>query len=108
MVYNGINYSELRLSIFELLFEGWEGCGIGVPKHLYHEMYGDDPYIVIQSDTSANCGRGRNSIWFRGNEIAAEYMIDKRSIDRFDYHGPSNWLYHEAEKHLLEMLPQLV
>ena len=108
MVYNGVGYDEVRLSIFELLFEGWEECGMGVPKHLYHETYGDDPYVVIQSDTSANCGRGRYSISFRGEEIAAHMMYPPRGMEGPEHDYPLNWLYHEAEKHLLQMLPQLV
>lgn len=51
------------------------------------------------------CWRGWSSIWFRGKEIAGEFM---KHSDGTKLEGPSLELYHNAERWLLEHLSEII
>lgn len=89
------------LSVAELLFEGHENCSVGVETRTVSR-----PYVVIQSDPSAMCGRGLNTVYYRGREIASEIM--SRPEWGIEIDGPSIGLYRDAEKWLLSHLPKII
>lgn len=94
---------DLYLSVWELLFEGYEKCSVGYSKD--HLQKGE-PYVVIRSDDSAYCGRGLNTIYYKGKEIASELM--RRPTWGVDLTSPSIGLYHDAERWLLNHLPEII
>jgi hypothetical protein len=90
------------LTVGELLFEGYLKCSAG---HNKEKIPSDELYITIYSDEAAMCWRGWSSIWFRGKEIAGEFM---KHSDGTKLEGPSLELYHDAERWLLEHLSEII
>ena len=95
------------LSVAELLFLGHEECSTGYDtKDECILRSGDSLYVTIWSDPYAMCGRGLNTIYFKGKEIASEVM--HRPTAGIELTGPSIGLYMDAEKWLLRNLASIV
>lgn len=95
------------LPVGELIFLGAYDCSPGYDtKKECIEKGGDTLYVTIKSDPYGRCGRGINSIYFRGREIASELMC--RPSWGIELHGPSIGLYSDAEKWLLNNLASII
>ena len=91
------------LSVAELLFEGGWNCSTGYSKD---EFDTTQPYVTIASDPMASCGRGLNTINYKGRRIASELM--HRPTWGIELEGPSIGLYTDAEKGLLIHLTDII
>lgn len=91
------------LSVAELLFEGGWNCSTGYSKD---EFDTTQPYVTIVSDPMAYCGRGLNTIYYKGRTIASELM--HRPTWGIELEGPSIGLYTDAEKWLLINLTDVI
>lgn len=95
------------LPVGELIFLGSYDCSPGYDtKKECIEKGGDTLYVTIKSDPYAQCGRGVNSIYFKGHEIASEMMT--RSSWGIELSGPSIGLYSDAERWLLNNLSSII
>lgn len=90
-----INY----VPVDELLFEGYDKCCSGYTRE---EIDIDKPYIVIKSSGK------KNTVSFRGKEIASEpYDTSLSPMDPY-YGAASLELYHAAYRWLLHRLPDIL
>lgn len=95
------------LPVGELIFLGAYDCSPGYnTKSECIKKGGDTLYVTIKSDPYAKCGRGVNSIYFKGHEIASELMT--RSSWGIELNGPSIGLYSDAERWLLNNLASII
>lgn len=95
------------LPVGELLFLGAYDCSPGYEtKKECIEKGGDTLYVTIGCDPYAKCGRGVNTIYFKGREIASELMC--RPTFGIELSGPSIGLYSDAEKWLLNNLASII
>lgn len=95
------------LSVAELLFLGCYDCSPGYDtKKECIEKAGDSLYVTIKSDPDAMCGRGVNTIYFHGREIASEVMC--RPSWGIELNAPSIGLYSDAERWLLNNLSSII
>ena len=90
------------INLSELVFVGGSDCSMGTTT----KPTGDEPYFVIRSDEYADCGRGLNTVFFRGERILAEHMTYADGSLRLS--GPSEGLYCDAEKWALAHLPDIL
>lgn len=89
------------ISLGELVFIGGSNCSMGTTTKPIGE-----PYFVVRSDEYADCGRGLNTVFFRGERILAERMTYADGSPKLS--GPSEGLYCDAEKWALSHLSDIL